>query len=76
MEPREIAKDLIRDYVERGDSFDNLKGYMGRASTDYWAEIKRDKIYVTEIKGVECFYSFALKEIYDELKNGEQPSLF
>jgi len=38
--PRDIAKDFIRRYVERGDSVESLAtGEMGRAGADYWAQI-------------------------------------
>ena len=40
MTARETAKDLIRGYVERGDSIESLaKGYLGYCGDDYEAHI-------------------------------------
>lgn len=89
--PREVAKDLIKFYVERGDSLESLQcGFMG-AYTDYHAQIggyagelpnlikvKSDKIAVSKINGqiIEP-HIFSLKELFDELKSGvRQPALF
>jgi len=89
--PREAAKELIRAYVERGDSLESLQcGFMG-AYTDYHAQIggyagelpnlikvKSDKIAVDYInEQVIEPQIFSLKELFDEIKSGvKQPALF
>ncbi|MHB8581200.1 MAG: hypothetical protein ACYDA4_15260 [Ignavibacteriaceae bacterium] len=89
--PREAAKDLIRAYVERGDSLESLQyGFMGTYS-DYHAQIggyagelpnlikvKPDKIAVDYVngQGIEP-QIFSLKELFYEIKSGvRQPALF
>lgn len=90
--PREAAKDLIRAYVERGDSLESLReGYMGASGDDYHAQIggyagelpniikvKSDKIAVDYINGKHIAPQvFSLKELFDEIKSGvNQAALF
>ena len=92
LNPREAAIDLIRVYVERGNSLDSLRaGQLGCCGEDYSAciggyagelpdlvKVKSDKIAVSKIKGqiIEP-QIFSLKELFDELKSGvRQPALF
>lgn len=92
MTPREAAKDLIRVYVERGDSFEHLKAsYLGAYCEEYSAhiggyvgdlpnlvKIKSDEIGVEKINGRTITPQiFSLRELYEEIKLGkEQVSLF
>jgi len=98
MTARDCAKDLIRAYVERGDSVESLAdGMLGYASSEYHAQIgsyaatpecdleagiwkpvklKRTQLAVTEINGTACLHIFDLYALYDEIRNGEQMSLF
>lgn len=92
LNPREAAKDLIRVYVERGDSLDSLRaGQLGYCGGDYSASIggyagelpdlvrvKSDKIAVSKINGqIINPQIFSLKELFDEIKSGvRQPVLF
>ena len=90
--PRESAKDLIKSYVERGDSLESLQsGQLGCSCEDYSAciggyagelpdlvKVKSDKIAVSKINGqiIEP-QIFSLKELFDELKSEvRQPVLF
>lgn len=88
---RAAAKDLIRVYVLRGDSYAHLKeSWMGSANSRYWANIGSsgcqpnghsrrgaDAINVTEIDGEKVCFEFSLRELYDEIRGGrEQLSLF
>ncbi len=90
MEARDAAKALIRQYVERGDSYQSLKeSLMGRYGSDYRAGIgvsggsstcapkNSDSITVTWLEGNEVCQHFSLKQLFDEIKNGNnQPRLF
>jgi hypothetical protein len=79
MNPKEVAVNLIKVYVERGDSIKGLKsGLMGSFSSDSrssisgWKEGKHyssDYILVERVNGEECFEVFKLKELYEEIKN-------
>lgn len=76
--PRDIAKELIRAYVERGDDMKSLHT-LGMASAGNWAEVNKDKVLITRLNGKDVDIKFSLKELYDEIKGGEktaQPSLF
>lgn len=71
---RGYAKDFIRAYVNRGDSYDSLdKSHMGLANGDYHINIRQHKIIIDEIKNQSTNFSFSLKSIYDELKNESKP---
>lgn len=73
MTPKQVAINLIEYYVLRGDSYQSLKsGQQGTWCSDYHCGIYKDKIVVSEIKGVECNYVFSLRKIYDEIKAGQQ----
>jgi hypothetical protein len=62
------AKDFIRVYVHRGDSYESLvKSHMGAANGEYHAEINQKKIIITEVQKQKVKFSFLLKSIYDEL---------
>ena len=90
MDAREAAKALIRRYVERGDSYEHLKGsWLGSWNGDYHAGIGNggsttkcqsrnpDSITVSWVDGQEVCCHFSLKELYEEIKAGvEQPRLF
>ncbi len=68
------AKDFIRAYVHRGDSYDSLdKSHMGLANGEYHINIRQHKIIIDEIKNQSTNFSFSLKSIYDELKNESKP---
>ena len=73
--PRGCAKDLIRGYVKRGDDMESLR-HLGYYGSDYSASVDRQHIYVTKIGGKDCNFKFKLKDIYEELKHGEQEGLF
>jgi hypothetical protein len=86
---REAARHLIRKYVERGDSLESLRsGYMGAmAPHSYWVQIggympiggtyyPPDWILVhRDMHGNKVNQAFRLREIYDELKQGQQELL-
>jgi hypothetical protein len=76
MTPRQIAIDLIRKYVERGDSYDQIRGHMGSHNDRYSAEVHLDKIRVMRIggytNGQEVNVTFKLRDIYDEITSGQQ----
>ena len=59
---RGVAKDLIRGYVERGDTYEQLKGHMGSYSDKYHANINGDKILVEKV-GTYEFDTPANKEV-------------
>ncbi len=79
MQAREIAKNLIRHYVLRGDSFGYLRSsYLGAGCKDYNVsiggydtdnnkKIPNTKIAVRKIKGKEVNILFNLQEIFDEI---------
>ena len=78
---REAAKDLIRSYVERGDTVDQLaRGRTGSYSDEYCAQIGgyvdgknigNQKIIVRKVKNkkFEPPEIFSLQKIFDEIKN-------
>lgn len=73
-----MAINLIKVYVERGDSLRDLKsGLMGSFSSDSHASISgwkkgkhysSDYILVERVNSEECFEVFKLKDIYEEIK--------
>jgi len=66
---KDIAKELIRPYVLRGDSLQEIKaGQLGVSNGAFSARIKGSKIYVDEIKGVKADASFSLDSIYNEIQ--------
>ena len=66
---REIAKGLIRGYVKRGDTFDQLIGsHMGSSNDAGSAEIKGNKIVVNKIGSLAADFSFPLHSLYNELR--------
>lgn len=81
--PCELAKDLIRPYVERGDSLASLT-HMGWGLSEHQAQIggvyfqdidgkskRRDigshTLVVTRFECKECFVSFSVQELYTEI---------
>jgi hypothetical protein len=81
---REAAIDLIRAYVERGDSYESLKGsFLGSMGGRYDAQIggylknknaRADQIVVSRLNGKEVSEVFSLKELFDEIKSGPKPA--
>jgi hypothetical protein len=77
---RDAAKQLIRGYVERGDTINDFKkSWLGHCSNEYVANIggyaddkkySNDKILVTEVnnKKIKPAAVFTLREIYEEVK--------
>lgn len=75
----ECAIDLIKVYVERGDTYDSLRaGQQGHLSSDYCASIggfidnkKYDAhhIIITRIGKEKVNHVFKLKDIINEIKN-------
>lgn len=67
---RNFAKDMIRGYVERGDSYDSLeKSHMGTANSEYQGGIRSNKIVIYRVGQQQVDFSFSLKTIYNELKD-------
>jgi len=75
---RDAAKDLIRAYVERGDSIESLrKGQMGSYGGEYDASIGGyldgkhypGKIQVTKLAGKKIKEVFSLNELYKEIQS-------
>ena len=86
MKYRNIAINLIIDYVLRGDSLDDLrKSCLGYCSDKTWVAIhgnawKDDKliysgkpndIVVSQINNKECCYVFKLDKLFKEIKSGQ-----
>lgn len=80
MTPREIAIDLIKNYVLRGDDPEHLrKSHLGAFTDEYGAMIGgyvngkflSNRIVIERIKDVVCCYSFDFYDIYNEIKNGQ-----
>ncbi|MBA2613342.1 MAG: hypothetical protein H0U95_15345 [Bacteroidetes bacterium] len=64
------AKNFIGDYVHRGDTYESLaKSHMGAGNSEYRADIKQNKIIVSDANNLNNKFSFSLKTIYNELKN-------
>ncbi len=67
---KSYAKDFIRVYVHRGDTYESLaKSHLGSANGEYHADIKQNKIFVSSSDNLSNKFSFPLKTIYNELKN-------
>lgn len=65
---REAAKDLIRRYVVRGDSYESIRsGQMGSYNDEYNATIKGKKIEVSEVKGKASDWNFTLQSIFNDV---------
>ncbi len=65
---REAAKDLIRRYVVRGDSYDSIRsGQMGSYNDEYNATIKGKNIEIYEVKGVATDWKFTLQSVFNEV---------
>jgi len=65
---RNAAKRLIYQYVERGDSVEELRaGQTGRYGPDFGATIKGNKIFVERLGSKKVDYSFPLQSIYNEI---------
>jgi hypothetical protein len=78
---RECAKDLIRVYVERGDTLNQItQGHMGRFSSEYEVQIgatvyfpkkrtyTRWQIVVLKVLGKDCLEVFDARELYAEIQ--------
>ena len=80
----EAAIDLIKRYVERGDSLESLRsGQMGRVTDEYSAEIGgyvngkhigADKIIVSKLNGKELDDPsiFSLEKIFNAISSKQQ----
>ncbi len=65
---RQVAKNLIYVYVERGDTVEQLRsGQMGRHGSDSSASIKGNKILVESIGKKKVNFSFPIQSIYNEI---------
>ena len=65
---REAAKELIRGYVLRGDTLQQLKdSHLGHAGGGFTANINKNKIYVTKVLDTKVDFSFPLPSIYNEI---------
>ena len=65
---REAAKDLIRRYVVRGDSYESIRsGQMGSYNDEYHASIKGKKIEISEVKGKASDWNFTLQSIFNDV---------
>lgn len=65
---REYAKEFIRGYVQRGDSYESIaSSYMGTANGKYHANIKKGKIIIDDGTAGKFSYSFTVRSIYDDL---------
>lgn len=83
LDARGAAKDMIRAYVERGDSLQSLKdGGLGRSSDEYDAgiggyiqgkRIGNDRIIVSKLNGETINQVFKLSDIYNEIKAEKLP---
>lgn len=87
MTSHEVAQDLIRVYVKRGDTLESIRsGQMGSASSDYWASVggyfngkhyDPHWIIVDKIEDIEVGDIFLLEKIYKEIQLEDvQQSLF
>lgn len=79
---REVAKNFIRPYVERGDSLESLlQGHLGHGGPDYHAQIGGvvmwngkqktvgdDRIAITEVQGVAYFETYPLEKLFKEVQ--------
>lgn len=73
MTPRDVAINLIKVYVERGDTYHSIKaGQLGCWCSDYHASIEKDKIHITEIDGISCDHFLSLQKVFDEIHFGQQ----
>lgn len=65
---REVAKSLIRSYVEKGMGEEYLKkSRIGSFGDDKEMQITGAKIHVTRAKGITVDFSFPLHSIYNEV---------
>lgn len=79
---RDVAKDMIRPYVLRGDAMDaTASSQMGHASRAYWAQIgggvevngrvvtlKTHELAVTRLGDTPCFARFSLAALWQEVQ--------
>lgn len=75
-EARVIAKEFIEPYVLRGETVAQLNSsYQGASNGHFQANIRKNKIYVTQIKGEAVDFSFSLPQLHKEIliENGKQP---
>lgn len=65
---REVAKELIRVYVLRGDTVQQLsKSQLGRYDGNFDIQLRTGKIHVNAIKGEKVSFIFPIQQIYDEI---------
>lgn len=65
---REAAKNFIRAYVVRGDSYNSIRsGQMGSYNDEYHASIKGNKIDISEVKGKASDWNFTLQSIFNDV---------
>ncbi|HEX9413811.1 MAG TPA: hypothetical protein VF916_09945 [Ktedonobacterales bacterium] len=74
MSARDLAKWLIRPYVQRGDSMESLRlGSMGFAGTQGDVHIHLDHIFVERLgpwnTGTPCNVRFRLADVYAEVQS-------
>jgi hypothetical protein len=74
---RELAVALIRPYVERGETLDQIrKSYLGTSNHSGSAQVRSNKIIVDRIGQLAVNFSFTLSSIFNEIKassKGGQP---
>lgn len=75
MTAQEAAQELIRAYVERGDTYEDLKGSaLGQSNGIAAVDIMGDKIVVSRIGGKKIDVVFSLKAIYNAIKDEKAPA--
>jgi hypothetical protein len=86
----EIAIQFILPYVKRGDSIEQItEGHMGHWGTDYQVQVggsarineklrefNRYQVIVLEIQKQTCLEIFDIYKLVDNIKNGQQLSLW
>lgn len=66
---REVAAELIRHYVLRGDSLESIrKSWLGAGDDNGSAQIRNNKIIVSRVRKTEVDLSFSLSSIYNDIK--------
>lgn len=66
---RALAIALIRPYVERGETLEQIrKSYMGSSNGAGSAMVRSNKILVDKLDNVAVSYSFSLPVLYKEIK--------
>ncbi|MBS1616817.1 MAG: AAA family ATPase, partial [Bacteroidetes bacterium] len=69
----DIAIALIRPYVERGETLEQIrKSYLGSSNNTGSAQVRSNKIIVDKIGNVAVNYSFSLSILFNEIKGGKK----